>query len=99
MESAKRRTRRYVNNSGNVPGPCPIAPRDEISRSGEPLTPIKYVRAGPKSCVGLCETCVLPEIYALGTYFMLYVYVLVCLLCPVYTGVIILRVGVVSQLS
>ena len=69
-ETTKRRTRRYVNNSGNVPGPCPIAPRDEISRSGEPLTPIKYARAGPKSCVGLCETCVLPEIYALGTYFI-----------------------------
>ena len=29
-------TRRHANNSGNVPGPCPIAPRDEISRSGNP---------------------------------------------------------------
>ena len=33
-------TRRHANNAGNLPGPCPIAPRDEISRSGEPLTPI-----------------------------------------------------------
>ena len=24
-----------MNNSGNVPGPCPIAPRDEITPCGE----------------------------------------------------------------
>ena len=32
------RTRRRANNAGNLPGPGPIAPRDKISRSGEPLT-------------------------------------------------------------
>ncbi len=26
------------NNFPNVPGPCPITPRDEISRAGSPLT-------------------------------------------------------------
>ena len=36
----KTRTRRHANNAGNLPGPSPIAPRDKISRSGEPLTPI-----------------------------------------------------------
>ncbi len=37
--SGKRqtRTRRHANNPGNRPGPRPIAPRDEISRSGEPV--------------------------------------------------------------
>ncbi len=29
----------HANNSGNAPGPCPIAPSDEISPSEEPLTP------------------------------------------------------------
>ncbi len=37
-EMYQRRTRRHANHSGNVPGPFPIAPSDEISRSGEPLT-------------------------------------------------------------
>ena len=32
--------RRHANNAGNLPGPGPIAPKDKISRSGEPLTPI-----------------------------------------------------------
>merc|ERR1712104_23450 len=36
----KTRTRRHPNNAGNLPGPGPIAPRDKISRSGEPLTPM-----------------------------------------------------------
>ena len=34
----KTRTRRHANNAGNPPGPSPIAPRDKISHSGEPLT-------------------------------------------------------------
>ena len=33
--------RPYANNARNLPGPGPIAPRDEISRSGEPLTQIQ----------------------------------------------------------
>ena len=33
------RRRRRANNSGFWPGPCPVAPRDEISRKGKPLAP------------------------------------------------------------
>ena len=36
-------TRRYVNNPGNLPGPCPFVPRDEISRGRNPFTPIKQI--------------------------------------------------------
>ena len=38
----QKRTRRYANNPGNLPGPDPIAPMDKISRAGEPLTPIRW---------------------------------------------------------
>ncbi len=37
------RTRRHATNTGNPPSPRPNAPRDKISRSGEPLTPILYI--------------------------------------------------------
>ncbi len=37
-KSTKKHTRRHATNPGNLPGPCPIAPRDEISRAEELLT-------------------------------------------------------------
>ncbi len=39
-ESTKTRTLRNSSNPGYLLAPCPIAPREEISRAGEPLTPI-----------------------------------------------------------
>ena len=35
------------NNSGIRPGPCPIAPRDQIRRAGKPLTSICIEQAKP----------------------------------------------------
>ncbi len=53
-QKLKRRTRGYPNNSPNLAAPSPNAPRDEITRSGEPLTPIwGWQQACQTECLAL----------------------------------------------